>query len=223
MSGRAYFEEDTIDRVAGRMLEEAGRFGRYHPLELRQGDFALLIVDMQRHYLDPGSRAFIPSAVPIIGRIAALARKASESGAPVIATRHTNTPDDAGMMRAWWPSLLGPDDPGSEVIPEVLEVSDIVVEKSRYDAFRGTRLLELLEDSSVSQVVITGVMTNLCCESTARAAFDLGFECFLVLDATAAYTEELHRASVLNLSYGFAVPVLASGTTRAMEGRRPER
>ncbi|MEW6239950.1 MAG: isochorismatase family protein, partial [Chloroflexota bacterium] len=68
---------------------------------------------------------------------------------------------------------------------------------------------QTLRDLEVEQVVITGVMTHLCCETTARAAFVRGFDVFYVVDGTATYTEAFHRASLLNLAHGFAVPVLA--------------
>ena len=56
--------------------------------------------------------------------------------------------------------------------------------------------------------VISGVMTHLCCETTARAAFMRGFEVFFTVDGTATYNEALHRSSLLTLSHGFAIPVL---------------
>ena len=51
-------------------------------------------------------------------------------------------------------------------------------------------------------------MANLCCESTARAAFMRGFEVFFTIDGTAANNKDFHMASLLNLSYGFAIPIL---------------
>jgi isochorismate hydrolase len=51
-------------------------------------------------------------------------------------------------------------------------------------------------------------MTNLCCETTVRSAFVHGFECFFTVDGTAAPSERFHVSTLLNLSYGFAVPVL---------------
>ncbi len=84
-----------------------------------------------------------------------------------------------------------------------------MVIKSQYDAFYKTNLLQLLKKDKVKQLVITGVMTNLCCETTARSAFIRGLEVFFVVDATATQNELMHRATVINLSYGFAVPVLS--------------
>ena len=83
-----------------------------------------------------------------------------------------------------------------------------LVEKSQYDAFYETELEEYLLEKGVGQVVIGGVMTHLCCETTARAAFIRGFDVFFLIDGTATYNEDFHRAALLNLAHGFARPVL---------------
>ncbi len=72
----------------------------------------------------------------------------------------------------------------------------------------GTSLEQELRSRGVEQVVVTGVMTHLCCETTARTAFVRGFEVFFCVDGTATYTEAFQRASLLNLAHGFALPVL---------------
>jgi nicotinamidase-related amidase len=56
----------------------------------------------------------------------------------------------------------------------------------------------------VENLVVAGIMTNLCVESTVRDAFDAGFKTWTVLDATAAHTEELHTSSLKSLAYGFS-------------------
>src|SRR4030042_1513571 len=79
-----------------------------------------------------------------------------------------------------------------------------LIQKSQYDAFYHTQLNELLHTSGVTQVVLCGVMTHLCCETTARSAFMHGFEVFFPVDGTATYNLAYHRASLLNLAHGFA-------------------
>ena len=84
-----------------------------------------------------------------------------------------------------------------------------VLRKSQYDAFYQTALENSLQKKGVSQVVITGVMTHLCCETTARSAFVRGFEVFFIVDGTATYNEDHHMATLRNLSHGFATLMLA--------------
>ncbi|MCL0073039.1 isochorismatase family protein, partial [Dehalococcoidia bacterium] len=93
-------------------------------------------------------------------------------------------------------------------IPEFDLSQGVVIEKSQYDAFYETPLDEMLREKGVTQIVICGVMSHLCCETTARSAFVRGFEVFFTVDGTATYTEAFHRATLLNLAHGFAVPVL---------------
>lgn len=80
----------------------------------------------------------------------------------------------------------------------------MVVEKSTYSAFRKTGLEEKLVEMGVDEVIVTGVMTNLCCETTAREAFIRGFRVFFSTDATATSDVDLHEATLKNMAYGFA-------------------
>ncbi|MCK4594746.1 isochorismatase family protein, partial [bacterium] len=87
-------------------------------------------------------------------------------------------------------------------------------------AFFETPLEALLNEKQVTQLVICGVMTHLCCETTARSAFVRGFQVILPVDATATYTKELHRATLLTLSHGFAIPLLTKNLVKLVERER---
>lgn len=80
----------------------------------------------------------------------------------------------------------------------------MVTEKSTYSAFRNSGLDERLLEMGVKEVIVSGVMTNLCCETTAREAFVRGFRVFFSTDATATSDMDLHEATLKNLAYGFA-------------------
>lgn len=95
---------------------------------------------------------------------------------------------------------------------------DQVVEKSTYSAFQGTRLEEVLKERRVEEVIVTGVMTNLCCETTARDAFIKGFRVFFSADATATADKELHEATLKNLAYGFAYLVDCERLEQGLNG-----
>lgn len=93
----------------------------------------------------------------------------------------------------------------SELLPSLdRDPSDSVVEKETYSAFRGTGLEERLRGMEIEEVIVAGVMTNLCCETTAREAFVRGFRVFFCADATGTVCEEMQNATLLNLGYGFA-------------------
>lgn len=168
------------------------------------GATALLVVDMQRYFLEPASHAYLPSAVDIVPGLVSLSRAFWESGLPVIFTRHLNTEEDAGSLGVWWNDLIRVEDPLSEITSALDTSIGIVLEKSQYDAFHGTDLEDTLRERGVERVVVTGVATHLCCETTARSAFVRGFEVTFPVDGTATYDEHHHLATILNLAHGFA-------------------
>lgn len=202
-----YFTADSLHERSREMLGQVEALRARHQLRLFPYRSALLILDMQRYFLDESSHAHVPSARAIVPGIARLAEAYSKRGLPIVLTRHVNSESDAGMMAQWWRDLIRADSPLSEIIPEV-QGFGTVIEKSQYDAFYGTQLEDTLHRQGVKQLIICGVMTHLCCETTARSAFVRGFEVFFTVDGTAAYNEAFHRATLLNLSHGFAVPVL---------------
>jgi isochorismate hydrolase len=105
-------------------------------------------------------------------------------------------------MGTWWRRLISPDDPLSQL--RLASPMSQVIEKTQYDAFHGTHLEAQLCQLGIRQVIIGGLMTHLCCETTARSAFVRGFEVIFLLDGTATYSREYHLATLLNLSQGFA-------------------
>jgi isochorismate hydrolase len=180
---------------------------------------ALIVLDMQKYFLHDSSHAYVASASKMLPGLRELIDGYAHRGLPVFFTRHLNTPRDAGMMARWWRELITEQNPLSE-ITEALDTSKgIVVRKSQYDAFYGTDLEELLRKARAEQVVICGVMTHLCCESTARSAFARGFGVFFTIDGTATYDGGYHEAALLNLSHGVARTVLMSEILEALRAR----
>ena len=165
---------------------------------------ALLVLDMQSYFLEPGSHAFVPSAQAILPGILSLIEGFSNQKLPVIFSQHVNTPENAGSMGTWWADLIQVGDPSSAIIPQLKEKVKLLIQKNQYDAFFQTTLNSLLHHNRVSQVVICGVMTHLCCETTARSAFMHGFEVFFPVDGSATYNLAFHQAALLNLAHGFA-------------------
>ena len=195
-------------------------FGRARAADFRPERAALLLLDLQKYFFDPGSHAFIPSAPAILDGLLGLAGAFRRRGRPVIWTRHGNTSADAGRMADWWRDMLAP---GSAAAGLVLspEPGDIVLDKSRYDAFQGTDLASILGERGATQVVVCGVVTHLCCETTARAAFGLGFEVFFPADGTAAPNRAFHAASLLNLGHGFAALGTIADLRAALDAETP--
>jgi len=180
-------------------------------------DSALLVIDMQRYFLEQSSNAHLPAAEEIVGNMQALISAYRELSQPVIFTRHAHLRDEKpGAMVRWWGDVLRDDDELSEIAaPFAPLATETVLRKSRYSAFVDTDLEKRLRTQGISSIVITGVMTHLCCESTARDAFMRDFDVFIVVDGTASETEDLHVSSLKTLTDGFAIPM----TTEEVIGR----
>lgn len=216
----SYFTPDTRQAKALDMLRELEPFRRKPPATFTPARSALLVLDMQTFFLSAASHAWVPSAEAILPGIQTLAQAYAACAHPVVFTRHVNSPADAGSMAAWWRDLIAEEDAASAITPQLDTSLGEVMRKSQYDAFFQTQLDDRLRSRSVRQLVIAGVMTHLCCETTARAAFVRGFEVFFLVDGTATYNERFHRASLLNLSHGFAQLVLVGDILQAMQEQR---
>lgn len=161
----------------------------------------LLVIDMQNY--------FASMAKPMLPNLLTTIHICRQASIPVIFTRHCHKSpaEDGGMLAEWWNNDLIIDGTvESRLLPEIerLAGKDEVMEKNTYSAFVNTRLQQRLMEMGVKEVIVAGVMTNLCCETTAREAFVRGFRVFFSTDATATTDLELHDATLKNLAYGFA-------------------
>ncbi len=191
---------------APRILESVADYNR-RSIRLDIEKAALLIVDMQKYFASPEGDAYMPQAGALIPSINELSDYFRDKGRPVIFTRHGHDDDggDTGLLLEWWDDYIKRDTPQWELTEGIgCRVGDAIIDKTRYDAFYGTDLKGILQGDDIRDVVICGVLANLCVETTARAAFVRGFRPFVPADAVATATLDFHRAALLNLAYGFA-------------------
>ncbi|UCG31333.1 MAG: cysteine hydrolase [candidate division WOR-3 bacterium] len=174
---------------------------------LHKDSAALLVVDMQRHFCERSSSFFVPDSDKLAQKLKDLVDIFSQHRRPVIFTRHIDSEDPGNLMLRWWAEKIKEDNPMSRVVDVLDAKKGSIVIKHQYDGFLNTDLERILREKEVRQVVVCGVLTNLCCETTARSAFMRGFEVYFVKDGTATFSDEMHEAALLNLSYGFATLV----------------
>ncbi len=164
------------------------------------GKTALLIVDMQAY--------FSSIAEPILENVTSLITVCREKGIKVFNTRHGHKSKiDGSMLSKWWGDLIAYGSEEWELIDGIEVSPEDIIDKNRYNAFHGTDLNQRLQNAGVKDIIISGVMTNCCVETTARSAFDHDYGVFVVADACATVAEELHIATLKNLAYGFAYVV----------------
>ena len=163
------------------------------------GRCALLVIDMQRY--------FFSIATPILGNVLSIIEACRSKGIRIIFTRHghRDVSEDGGMLAEWWGDQIDHGSKDWDLI-EALKASDadIIIDKNRYSVFHETGFHKILKSQKIDELIITGVMTNCCCETTARDAFVRDYRVFFVSDATATVNDELHVASLKNLAFGFA-------------------
>jgi biuret amidohydrolase len=181
------------------------------------GCFALVIIDMQRDFLEPGGFgealgndvSRLQTIVPTLQQLLAIFRA---NQWPVIHTIECHQSDlsdcpatklnrgnaalkigDPGPMGR----ILVLGEPGNAIIPALAPIEgEIVIEKPGKGAFCRTNLETILHDRSITHLFITGVTTEVCVQSTMREANDRGFECLMIEDATESYFPQFKQATL---------------------------
>ncbi len=196
--------QHIIDRVIARR----GKLHWFDALDPKRT--ALLVIDMQGTFCEPGAPAEVPSARAIVRPINALSRVLRAIGIPVFWVLHANT--HRGDKSDWelffnhvvsnqvrartMESLM----PGRQAVWHELEATpgDVTLTKNRYSALiAGSSTLEpMLRNYGIDTLLIAGAKTNICCESTARDAMMLDFKVVMVSDCCAALSDDEHLATL---------------------------
>ena len=201
-----YVTDRNIQSKSQQWLDTIQPFNQ-HEMQLNVSASALLVIDMQHFFLDPASPSFTVGGLAIIPTLSMLIDSFRKAGRPVIFTRHVHHPDDldSGIMGWWWEGKCLEGSPESEIHDELCPLpGEKVVFKHRYSAFYNTDLETVLRCLKVEDLVVSGIMTNMCCESTARDAYYRDYRVFFLADGTGSVTEQMQLASLLNLAFGFA-------------------
>jgi len=192
-----------------RMVE---RLGREHVQEtLETEKTALIVVDMQNYFLDEGQLAGCPIGQTIVDNVNRIADTVRQTSGIVIwiqnlapddtpeswKTMHERYTPEKGELRA---NSMRPGEWPFELWPTLdVHDEDHRVVKRRYSAFiQGSSDIELiLRDNGIENVLICGVATNVCCESTARDAMMLNYRTLMVSDGCATFTDEEHERALI--------------------------
>jgi ureidoacrylate peracid hydrolase len=204
---------------------------------------ALIIIDMQKDFCTEGFGAhragrdlsMAKAAIPQIGRLLAGARAA---GALVVHVGFATEPDHLSDSGPWLAqrrrSTFSAEDlclTGSEGAEFVAELAprrgELKVAKRRYSAFTGTDLDLLLRARGIRTVICCGVSTNVCVETTARAAFEHDYYLCVPPDACGSWDRSLHEATLANVNHRFGLTpgiddILAVWTAAGAAGRAAE-
>ncbi len=190
--------------------EKHFRDGNVHLWSPEKEKSAVLLIDLQEYFRE--------LVRPVLNPIVRLLDASRAAGVPLFFTRHAHEQgEDPGVLGHWWGDLIWEGTPEAELLPELaVRESDVVVPKNRYSAFFGTMLEDKLKSAGIRDLIIGGVMTNLCCETTARDAFVRDFRVFFLADGSATSDSRYHEATLMNLAYGFATLMSCSEAVEAL-------
>jgi len=204
--------QSVVDRVIAKRGRELVNEG------IDPAKTALVVVDMQNAFMLEGvAHALCPMAKDIVPNINRLAQAVRATGGTVVWIKTTFAPEvlkswsvyyematpESGAKRI---EALTADSKGHELWSSLdVHKDDLIVEKRRYSAFiqGSSNLADVLRARGVDTVLITGTVTNVCCESTARDAMMLNFRTVMVTDGNAAMSDEEHNASLTSFYLNF--------------------
>jgi nicotinamidase-related amidase len=205
-------------------------------LKLVPGKTALLVVDMQRAFLDPGEAMEVPPARDVIPQIRALLDLFRGKGLPVLFTEFTyseRAPLLVGDLhpehrRADSGALPGFGRPSSSclegegnlhVVPELApDPDEPVITKFHYDGFNGTVLDSALRARGVTHLVLTGTMTDICVLATVVGGMNREYRMTVVEDATATLWPEIQRATLDIIGRAYARVLTAKQVAEEIGG-----
>ncbi|APW39748.1 hypothetical protein RD110_23205 [Rhodoferax koreense] len=205
--------QDAIDRAIARR----GALQVFDHLEPSRT--ALLVIDLQNGFMAPGQPGELAQARAIVDNVNRLAGTLREAGGHVVWVRHTHGGPAAGQpwprflefAAAGWGQALNaalvPGGEGHALYPALqTRPEDDVVDKTRFSALiqGSSDLHERLQSRGIDTVIVTGTITNVCCESTARDAMMLNYKVHFVSDANAARSDAEHNATLGNMLLWFA-------------------
>jgi isochorismate hydrolase len=175
---------------------------------------ALLVIDIQNY--------FQRIIQPILKNLLKVIQSCRQKDIPIIFTQHghTNPSLDGGVLGEWWGEVILYGTKDWKFLPEIkMESKDTILPKKRYSAFYETDLEEILRSKGIQDLIISGVMTNLCCETTARDAFMRDYRVFFLIDGTATGKDDHHLATLKNLGFGFASLLTCDELIRNLESK----
>ncbi len=217
--------------------------GREHVFEtLDPAKTALIVIDLQNGFMMKGvAHALCEEAIEIVPNVNRLAAAMRSTGGIVVWVQNAATPEsmeswsvrdemDGPERTARRVAAMAPGTKGYELWDGLdVKLNDLKIEKTRFSAFiQGSSNLEaVLRARGIDTVIITGTVTNICCESTARDAMMRNFKTIMVTDANAAENDALHNASLIAfyLKFGDIMPtdmVIAALTANAARASAAE-
>jgi nicotinamidase-related amidase len=168
-------------------------------MKLTASSTALVLIDLQKGIM--GMNVAPHSATEVYERSMKLAKRVRDAGGLVVRVRVAFSPGgaDAPKQPVDQPSNFGALPPEWSELPEPADAKDVVITKRQWGAFTGTELDLQLRRRGVRTIVLGGISTNIGVESTARNAWELGYELVIAEDLCAGSSAEMHAFAFKNI------------------------
>ncbi|RYB05203.1 cysteine hydrolase family protein [Lichenibacterium ramalinae] len=203
--------------VARSRLQRGGREHLFERLDMAK--VAHVVVDLQVGFVAEGAPVEVPMTREIFGAVNAVSRAVRAAGGTNVFLRYTCDAREDMPWTVWFDNYMTPERratmqlafargaPYWQLAPELdVAPGDLLVDKTRFSALiPGTCDMDAqLKARGIDTLIISGTLTNCCCESTARDALQMGYNVIFLTDSNAALSDEEHNATLISMSAIFA-------------------
>jgi ureidoacrylate peracid hydrolase len=169
---------------------------------------ALLIIDMQNDFTEKGAIIEVTNINKALTKFKKFIDYCRKKGVSIIYTRHNYSPQTNPIEAKLFPELnkkgLRKGTYGFDISDSIKpEKDDMVLDKNRYDAFYKTKLEKILKSKNITDIIIIGTMTNVCCESTARSAMYRDYSVWFVSDLNFTFDKKQHHYTLETIKTHF--------------------
>jgi len=229
--------EISPDMAAFARAQRGGSEQTFQTLDLSRT--AHIVIDMQNGFVEPGAPVEVPIAREIVPNINAISEAVRRGGGLNVFMRMSVTEESLGSWSNWFAffhtrestaefaQAFGPGGHHHALWPAIdVQPADLILNKTRFSAFvpGASDLHATLQARGIDTLIITGTLTNCCCESTARDAMQMNYKLVFVTDANAALSDAAHNATLDNMCMLFADVRSAAETVTMIRAsaRQPE-
>ena len=180
---------------------------------------AHVVIDLQNGFMEEGAPVEVPAARDIVPAVNAISRAVRAGGGTNVFLRMTVDDESMATWSNWFRYFHTPQTTSGfqdsfgrgrhfwELWPDLdVAAEDVTVDKTRFGAFvpGASDLHQVLQARGIDTLIVTGTLSNCCCESTARDAMQMNYKLIFVADANAALTDAAHNATLDNMTMLFA-------------------
>lgn len=189
-------EDQEVDAFSSKMAAQ-------ETPEINPQSFAVVVVDMVNAYLDPDGAMPVSDPAPVIAATNQLVTACRAAGGLVIWARPGHTELADGLFRKRVPHAIG-ESHDAQLHDDLRPLdSDKIIRKRKYSSFFGTDLDSYLREHRIESVLVSGVALNICVRSTVHDSFFLGYETFVVDDASQATSQREHDSTLYDIATHF--------------------